>query len=61
MSVKNPVRTAASKEIEKQLDLDKIKSLEGELSRLTILENPLEIKNICNSIIDLKKKLEKSS
>jgi hypothetical protein len=61
MSVKNQVRTSASKEIEKQRHLDKIRLLEEELSRLTILENPREIKNICNSIIDLKNKLEKSS
>ena len=61
MSVKNPVRTSASKEIEKQRQLDKIRLLEEELNRLTILENPQEIKNICNSIIDLKNKLEKSS
>lgn len=59
MSVKNPVRAAVSEETEKQIHLDKIKSLEDELSRLTILENPQEIKNICNSIMDIKEKLAK--
>lgn len=38
--------------------LAKIKLLEDELSRLTILENPQEIKNICASIIDIKKNIE---
>ncbi len=61
MSVKNPARTAASKETEKKRQLEKIRLLEEELNRLTILENPQEIKNICNSIMDLKNQLEKSS
>ena len=38
--------------------LEKIKLLEDELSRLTILENPKEIKIICASIIDIKKNIE---
>ena len=39
--------------------LEKLKLLEDELSRLTILENPQEIKDICTSIIDIKKNIEK--
>ncbi|HKH61647.1 MAG TPA: hypothetical protein VKA49_12490 [Flavitalea sp.] len=39
--------------------LEKIKLLEDELSRLTILENPLEITDICATIIDIKKNIEK--
>jgi len=40
-------------------ELKKIKLLEDELSRLTILENPHEIVDICASIIDIKKNIEK--
>ena len=39
--------------------LEKLKLLEDELSRHTILENPQEIKDICTSIIDIKKNIEK--
>ena len=45
----------------KQTPLEKIKLLEEELNHLNILENPLEIENICKSIIDLKKSLQNSS
>ena len=40
-------------------ELEKIKLLEDKLSRLTILENPQEITDICTSIIDIKKNIEK--
>lgn len=59
MSTKNPILAAKSKEIQKDLPLDKIKLLEDELNQLTILENPIEIQKICNSIIEIKKTLEK--
>ena len=39
--------------------LEKLRLLEDELSHLTILENPQEIKEICTSIIDIKKNIEK--
>ena len=39
--------------------LEKLKLLEDKLNRLTILENPQEIKDICISIIDIKKNIEK--
>ena len=58
MSLKNPILSASSKNIGKEGRLKKIKLLEDELSRLTILENPLEIQDICTSIIDLKKSIE---
>lgn len=61
MSSENPVLSASSKEARIKSDLAKIKSLEDELSRLNILENPQEIKNICISIIDIKKDLEKET
>ena len=51
--------TADSNQNETNSQLEKIRLLEDELSRLTILENPLEIKNICTTIIDIKKSIEK--
>ena len=59
MSSQNPVLSASLKDAQIRSDLAKIKSLEEELNLLNILENPLEIKNICMSIIDIKKGLEK--
>ena len=61
MSTKNPILTAKSKEIQKDLPLDRIKLLEHELNQLTILENPLEIQEICNRIMDIKKTLQKTA
>ena len=61
MSTPNPILAADSKAVKIKIHLEKIKLLEEELLRLNILENPLEIKNICESIIDLKKTLVKAS
>ena len=57
----SPILSAGSKNFKRKSHLEKIKSLEKELLGLTILENPLEIQNICKSIIDIKKNLEKES
>lgn len=59
MPKQNPMLIADSNQNETKSQLEKIKLLEDELSRLTILENPLEIKDICASIIDIKKNIEK--
>ena len=59
MSTPNPILAAGSKDVKRKTHLEKIKLLEEELLRLTILENPLEISIICKSIIDIKKNLEK--
>jgi hypothetical protein len=61
MSGKNPILSVASKERRISNHLDKIKLLEAKLNRLTILENPQEIKDICTNIISLKKHLEKAT
>lgn len=58
MSGVQPIPSTA-KEVRK-LQLEKLKSLQEELNSLTILENPLEIENICKSIIELKSILEKT-
>jgi hypothetical protein len=61
MSIEKPMLSAYSKKNPKEDHLDKLKLLEDALSRLTILEHPLEISNICRSIIDIKKNLEEKS
>lgn len=58
---KSILTATAKKELRIQNHLNKIKLLEEELNRLTILENPREIEAICHSIIDLKKMLEQAS
>ncbi len=59
MPRRHPILTADSNQNETMSQLEKIKLLEDELSRLTILENPLEITDICATIIDIKKNIEK--
>jgi hypothetical protein len=55
----NTAPLADSIEVLRKFHLEKIKLLEEELSQLTILEHPLQIRKICNDIIRIKKTLEK--
>lgn len=61
MLPQNSAVLADSIEVQRAYHLDKIKTLEKELSRLNILEHPREISDICNNIIDIKSSLEKIS
>ena len=58
MARENPMLTASTED-QNHTPLDKIKLLQDQLSRLTILDNPQEIRDICTTIIDLKKHLQK--
>ena len=61
MPTQDPILAADSSDKRVQASLKEIKHLEDKLNRLNILENPLEIENICRSIIGLKKNLRKTS
>ena len=61
MLTKKVVLPADSKEVQKEYHLCKLKLLEEELNRLTILEHPLEIHSLCCKIIQIKQLLQKIS
>ena len=59
MLTKKLMLPADSKEVQRLYHLGKIKLLEEELNRLTILEHPREIQSLCCKIIRLKQFLQK--
>lgn len=59
MLPRNSALLADSIEVQRAYHLSKLKLLEDELTRLNILEHPREIREICSTIIDIKRSLEK--
>jgi hypothetical protein len=59
MLTKKLMLPADSKEVQKEYHQGKIKLLEEELSRLNILEHPLEIQSICRKIILIREVFKK--
>lgn len=60
MLTKKLVLPADSKEVQQEYHLGKLKLLEEELNRLTILEHPREIQSLCCKIIRIKNLLQKN-
>ncbi|MBC7827345.1 MAG: hypothetical protein H7122_06345 [Chitinophagaceae bacterium] len=57
--MKKLVLPADSKEVQMEYHLGKIKLLESELNRLTILEHPRQIQSLCCKIMHIKRLLAK--